>query len=192
MMEVEVEEVEIDDSMMMMGKLWWVWLLAGIIWVLLSLAILRMNTASMTTWGVVIGILFMLAGIQEIFVGAVASTWRWVWVTIGILFIIGGIIMVAYPNKTFVGFAQILGWVFLVFGVVWIIEAIQQKAYNDLWWILLVAGILMVVLAFWSSAQFLTTKAYFLLLFSGIWALLHGITDIIKSFEIRKIKKMVA
>ena len=191
-MEVEVEEVEIDDSMMMMGKLWWVWLLAGIIWVLLSLAILRMNTASMTTWGVVIGILFMLAGIQEIFVGAVASTWRWVWVTIWILFIIGGIIMVAYPNKTFVCFAQILGWVFLVFGVVWIIEAIQQKAYNDLWWILLVAGILMVVLAFWSSAQFLTTKAYFLLLFSGIWALLHGITDIIKSFEIRKIKKMVA
>jgi len=53
------------------------------------------------------------------------------------------------------------------------------------------AGILMVVLAFWSSAQFLTTKAYTLLLFSGIWALLHGVTDIIKSFEIRKIKKMV-
>jgi len=134
----------------------------------------------------------MLAGIQEIFVGAVASSWKWVWIVIGILFIIGGITMVAYPNKTFVGFAQILGWVFLVFGVVWIIEAVMQRDYNDLWWILLIAGILMVVLAFWSSAQFLTTKAYILLLFSGIWALLHGVTDIVKSFEIRKIKKMVA
>jgi hypothetical protein len=80
----------------------------------------------------------------------------------------------------------------LVFGVVWIIEAVQQKGYSDLWWILLTAGILMVVLAFWSSAQFLTTKAYILLLFSGIWALLHGVTDIIKSFEIRKIKKKMA
>lgn len=134
----------------------------------------------------------MLAGIQEIFVGAVSSTWKWVWIVIGILFIIGGITMVAYPNKTFVGFAQILGWVFLVFGVVWIIEAVMQRDYNDLWWILLIAGILMVVLAFWSSAQFLTTKAYILLLFSGIWALLHGVSDIVKSFEIRKIKKMVA
>ena len=111
---------------------------------------------------------------------------------VGILFIFGGIIMIAYPNKTFVGFAEILGWVFLVFGVVWIIEAVQQKGYSDLWWILLIAGILMVVQAFWSSAQFLTTKAYTLLLFSGIWALLHGVTDIIKSFEIRKIKKKMA
>jgi uncharacterized membrane protein HdeD (DUF308 family) len=191
-MEAEVTEVEIDDSMAAMGKLWWVWLLAGIVWGLLSLAILRMNTASVTTWGVVIGILFILAGFQEIFVGAISSSWKWVWMLIGILFIFGGIIMIAYPNKTFVGFAEILGWIFLVFGVVWIIEAVQQKGYNDLWWILLIAGILMVVLAFWSSAQFLTTKAYTLLLFSGIWALLHGVTDIIKSFEIRKIKKMAA
>ena len=189
-MEADVAEVEMDESMVAMSRLWWVWLLAGIVWVLLSLAILRMNTASITTWGIVIGILFILAGFQEIFVGAVTSSWKWVWYIIGVLFIFGGIIMIAYPNKTFVGFAEILGWVFLVFGVVWIIEAVQQKGYNDLWWLLLVAGILMVVLAFWSSAQFLVTKGYVLLLFSGIWALLHGVTDIVKSFEIRKIKKL--
>jgi len=189
-MEAEVTEVEMEESMVTMGKLWWVWLLAGIVWVLLSIAILRMNTASITTWGVVIGILFILAGFQEIFVGAVAASWKWVWILVGILFLFGGIIMIVYPNKTFVGFAEILGWVFLLFGVVWIIEAIQQKGVTDLWWLTLVAGILMVVLAFWSSAQFLTTKAYFLLLFSGIWALLHGVIDIVKSFEIRKIKKV--
>ena len=191
-MEVEVTEMDMDEATASMAKLWWVWLLAGVVWVIISLAILRANTSSITTWGVIIGILFILAGIQEIFIGAIASSWKWLWITIGVLFMAGGIVMLAYPNKTFVGFAEILGWVFLVFGVLWIIEAVEEKAMNELWWLTLIAGILMVVLAFWSSAQFLTTKAYVLLIFSGIWALLHGVTDIIKAFQVRKFKKLVA
>jgi len=64
-----------------------------------------------------------------------------------------------------------------------------KKATNDLWWFLLIAGILMVVLAFWASAQFLVTKGYVLLIFGGVWAVLHGITDLIKAFHFRKVGK---
>ena len=45
----------------------------------------------------------------------------------------------------------------------------------------------MIALGFWVSGQFLMTKAYELLIFAGIWALLHGITDIIKGFQIKRL-----
>ena len=43
----------------------------------------------------------------------------------------------------------------------------------------------MVMLAFWTSGQFFIEKAYTLLVFAGIWALMHGITDIVRAFRIR-------
>ena len=41
----------------------------------------------------------------------------------------------------------------------------------------LVSGILLIVLAFWTSGQFFLERAYTLLIFAGIWALLKGVTD---------------
>jgi len=45
----------------------------------------------------------------------------------------------------------------------------------------------------WNGAagQFFTTKAYTLLVFAGIFAMIHGVMDIVRSFQIRKIGKMM-
>lgn len=56
----------------------------------------------------------------------------------------------------------------------------------------LIAGILMVIIAFWTGSQLLVTKIYTLLVFAGIWTMLHGITDIFKAFAVKKAGKMVA
>jgi uncharacterized membrane protein HdeD (DUF308 family) len=55
----------------------------------------------------------------------------------------------------------------------------------------LIAGILIVILAFWTGGQFFIDKAYTLLAFAGIWALLSGITDIIRAFQIRSAGRLV-
>jgi uncharacterized membrane protein HdeD (DUF308 family) len=44
----------------------------------------------------------------------------------------------------------------------------------------------MVILAFWTEGEFFLDKAYTLLVFAGIWALMYGITDIIRAFQIRR------
>ncbi len=49
----------------------------------------------------------------------------------------------------------------------------------------------MVIIAFWTSGQFFIEKAYVLLVFAGIWALMQGITDIVRAFQIRKLGEMV-
>ena len=48
---------------------------------------------------------------------------------------------------------------------------------------------LLIVLAFWTSGLFFLERAYVLLVFAGIWALVKGVTDIVRAFEIRKLAR---
>ena len=68
-------------------------------------------------------------------------------------------------------------------------EAVRGVA--KLWWFRLIAGFLMVILAFWTGGQFFFEKGYVLLVFAGIWALMQGFTDIIRAFQIRKLRELV-
>ena len=90
------------------------------------------------------------------------------------------------PENTFAAIADILGFLFLLVGVFWVIQAFATREINDLWWFGLIAGILMIILAFWTSGQFFIDKQYVLLVFAGIWALLQGFTDFGKAFIIRQ------
>ena len=98
-----------------------------------------------------------------------------------------GIVALIQPVTTFVDFAEILGFVFLLIGVKWMVQAFYERVVNDLWWITLVNGILMMVLAFWVSGQFFLERAYTLLVFAGIWALMAGITAIVRAFQMRRL-----
>ena len=81
---------------------------------------------------------------------------------------------------------------FLLIAILWIVEAFASKAENELWWLGLIAGILMLVIAFWVSGQFLIEKAYTLLIFAGAWALMSGIIDIVRAFAIRKLGRAIS
>ena len=64
-----------------------------------------------------------------------------------------------------------------------------ERAINPAWWLTLISGILMTILAFWTSGQLFIHKAYVLLVFAGIWALMEGTVDIVRAFEIRQTHK---
>ena len=94
------------------------------------------------------------------------------------------------PEDTFAGVADILGFIFLMIGVFWLIEAFAERGAKDLWWFGLISGLAMVILAFWTSGQFFIEKQYVLLVFAGVWALFHGVGDMIKAFQIRRLRDM--
>jgi uncharacterized membrane protein HdeD (DUF308 family) len=170
------------------ARYWWLWLVIGIAWVVAALVILQFNHASITTVSVILGIMFAAAAIQQFMLTAVADSLRWLWAIFGVLFTACAVICFVEPAGTFTGLANVLGFLFMVVGVWWIIQAFVTKAVSPMWWLGLTAGILMVVLGFWTSGQFFLQRAYTLLVFAGIWALMHGITEIVRAFQMRSLR----
>ncbi len=171
---------------------WWMWLILGIFWILVSVVVLQFRVVSIATVGAVIGVVFVLAGIQEFFVASVSGGWKLLWIVMGVLLVLAGVFALIDPVGTFLALADTLGFLFVLVGIFWIVEAFSTEQVNPVWWLGVISGIIMVFLGFWAGGQFFATKVYTLLVFAGIWMLLHGISDIVKAFQIRKVGTMIA
>ncbi len=173
-----------------LARFWWLFIGAGVAWVILALVILQFDQASINTVGVLIGLLLILSGFQNFALGAMTGTGvKWVFWAFGVFLLVGGVIALMSPENTFAALADIMGFIFLIIGVFWTIDAFMSRAANPMWWLGLISGILLLILAFWTSGQFFIDKAYLLLVFAGIWALLHGITDIVRGFQLHALTK---
>jgi uncharacterized membrane protein HdeD (DUF308 family) len=166
---------------------WWVMLAAGVAWVGAALVILQFDQASVATVGILVGLMFLGAGVENIALATLDVPMRWAWALFGGSFLVAAVVCFINPADTFAGLADTLGFLFLIVGVWWMVRAFLERAINTLWWMGLISGILMTALAFWTSGQFFIHKAYVLLVFAGIWALMQGTTAIVRAFEIRAV-----
>jgi uncharacterized membrane protein HdeD (DUF308 family) len=181
----------LEEAGIALSRLWWLWLIFGVGWILIALVILQFDQASVTTVGVLIGIMFLLSGFQQLALGSLTGGWMQVVLFLfGLLMLVAGVIALISPENTFAAIADILGFLFLIVGIFWIIQAFGEREVNELWWFGLISGIAMIVLAFWTGGQFFIHRAYVLLVFAGIWALFHGVNDIFRAFLIRDLGKL--
>jgi uncharacterized membrane protein HdeD (DUF308 family) len=181
----------VEEAGIALSRLWWFWLSAGIAWILIALVILQFDRASVNTVGVLIGIMFLLSGFQQLALGSLMGGWlQLVMFLFGLLLLVSGVIALISPENTFAAIADILGFLFLIVGTFWIIQAFGERDMNELWWFGLISGVAMIVLAFWTGGQFFIHRAYVLLVFAGIWAMFHGVNDIFRAFQIRELGKL--
>ena len=179
------------DAIESVSTMWWLWLLVGILWTIAAVVILQFDQASINTVGVLIGIMFAFAALQQFALFAIADRLRWLFAIFGLLFLGAAIASFISPEDTFAAIADMLGFLFLLVGIYWIIEAFVAKEVNPLWWLSLISGILMVILAFWTGGQFFIEKQYVLLVFAGIWALMEGVINIVRAFQVRSLGKLL-
>jgi uncharacterized membrane protein HdeD (DUF308 family) len=170
------------------ARYWWVELLIGVLWVVIAVVVLKFNHASVVTVGVLTGIMFLLYAAEEFAFAALDRSARWLWGLFGVLLTVAGILALIHPENTFSAFADILGFVFLLLGIIWMVQAFTERPFNPLWWLGLVTGILTVILSFWVSGEFFLQRAVTLLVFAGVWALMKGITDVIRAFQLRQLR----
>ncbi|MBV9919121.1 MAG: DUF308 domain-containing protein [Solirubrobacterales bacterium] len=165
---------------------WWIELLIGVAWVAIALVVLKFNHASVTTVGILVGLMFLVFAAEDFLLASLDRSARWLWVAFGLLLTAGGILALIHPTSTFAGFADIIGFIFLVIGVQWMVQAFAERPINSLWWMTLISGILMTVLAFWVSDKLFIERAYTLLIFAGVWAMTNGVIAIVRAFQIRE------
>ena len=182
-----------DDAKEMTSGWGW-YLAAGIAWVLFSFIVLSFNFRTVWAIAIFFGIGFIIGGIMELAVAAVSPGWKWLYITIGIISIIAGIVALVWPGETFLVLAAIIGWLLLFYGIVDVVVSIGTRHIQDLWWLQLIAGIAMMLLGLWAIApdnQTVSTwRGTVLLVFwVGIAALMRGISDIIVGFRVRPAHK---
>ena len=173
------------------AKWWWLLLITGVLWLIIGGIVLQMDAQSLATVGYLVGFMLIFTGIEQFMVASAASGWKWVWILFGVFFLLGGIWAVANPIGTTAALASSLGLLFVLIAIFWFVEAFASKGSNPLWWLTLVSAFIMLGMGIWVGSQGLLAKGITLLIFAGFWAIMHGIGDFIRAFQLKKLGALV-
>jgi uncharacterized membrane protein HdeD (DUF308 family) len=172
------------------ARYWWLLLVTGILWLLIAWMVLRLNTTSIATVGVLLGVVFLFAAVNEAGVASLShGGWRlWHWILAAIFFL-GGLYGFVRPVNTFFALASVLGLILILYGAMEIVQAVATRAVNPYWWLSLILGILLILLAFWVSGSdrvyALAQRTYLILFWVGFLALFRGFSQIFLAFTVR-------
>jgi len=163
---------------------WWMFLITGVLSILISLVVLRFDLSSVTTVGILIGVVFLYLGLVDLFAAFVQRRLRWLYGILGAILVIGGIVAIFNPVGTFFALSQIIGFLLVLMGSMRIIEAFMLRGEHDLWWLALITGVLMLLLGFWAGGRFFAGSAL-ILVWVGLGAMIKGFGQIALAFELR-------
>ena len=179
------------------ARSWWVFLVAGIAWLLVAWIVLRFDTTSVATVGILLGVVFIGAGINELGLATMLSGGWKVWHYImAVIFLLGGLWGFLEPIDTFFALASVLGLILIFYGSFEIARSVAFRDTNPYWWLGLISGILLLLLAFWVSGSdrvyALAQRTYLILFWVGFFALIRGFSEIMMAFGIRHAGKVAS
>ena len=179
------------------ARYWWVFLLTGIAWLVIAWLVLRMDITSIAAVGVLLGVVFLVASVNEVGLGSLMSGgWKILHYVMALIFFIGGLWSLVRPVDSFFALASVLGLILIFYGTFEIARAFSSRDVNPYWWIGLITGILLLLLAFWVSGSdrvyALAQRTYLILFWVGFMALFKGITQVVMAFGIRHAGKVAS
>jgi uncharacterized membrane protein HdeD (DUF308 family) len=169
------------------GDYWWLFLITGICWVIFAMIVLQFDIDSVAAIALAAGIVMIAAGLNEFLALFIVRGWGWLHALLGVLFVGAGVAALAWPDVTFVALARILAWYLLFKGTFDIVASLIQRGSVDLWWTLLIAGVVEVLLAFW-TAGYPGRATTLLVLWVGFSALAKGVTEIVLAFQLKGLR----
>ena len=166
---------------------WWTLLITGSLWLLFAMIVFRFDIKSVTAVGIAVAIVCIAAGVNQfVAIGtSESSAWKVVRVILGVLFMLVGVLALAYPHRTFVEVAAIFSFFLVIKGTLDIIGAMMARSVSSFWWLGLISGIAEVLLAFWAAGAF-GREAVLLVVWVGAAAVIHGVSEITLAFAVRE------
>lgn len=177
------------------ARYWWVFLVSGIVWLVIAWLVLRLNETSLTTVGVLLGVVFIVAAVNEAGLTAIVSGGWKVWhLVMSFIFLLGGLWAFIRPVDTFFALASVLGLILIFYGSFEIARAVGSREVNPYWWAGIITGVLLILLAFWVSGSdrvfSLARRTYLILFWVGFMALFRGTTQLLMAAGIRQAHKV--
>jgi uncharacterized membrane protein HdeD (DUF308 family) len=167
---------------------WWLFLVIGIGWTLVSLILLRFDYTSVHAVSLLFGFVALGAGVLEIGMIFLSNGWWKVLnILLAIVFIAAGIVSFIHPGDTFLALAAVFSF-FLVFaGTFDIISSIAARHEIEVWWLQLVGGIIELALGFWAAGYY-GRSATLLIAWVAAFALIRGVRDFVFAFRVRELQ----
>lgn len=167
---------------------WWLLLLLGIGWVIVGAILLRFNYTTVNAIAILFGCVAIAAGLLELLILLLApGWWKLLHGVLAFAFIVAGIVSFIHPGDTFTALAAVFSF-FLVFaGTFDIVIAISSRHENEVWWVQLVGGILMLAIGFWAAGYY-GRSAVLLVAWVAAFAFIHGVRDIVMAFRVRDLQ----
>jgi uncharacterized membrane protein HdeD (DUF308 family) len=167
------------------ARYWWLFLITGFLWFLVSIIILRFDYTTVGAISILFGVVALFAGVNEFFaIAGSGGWWKFLHGLLGLVFVVVGIIAFVHPGDTFRALAAVISFFFIFKGFFDIIVSIATKDEISVWWVTLIAGIVEVLLGFWAAGYY-GRSVVLLVAWVGISCLIRGITEVVFAFKLR-------
>jgi uncharacterized membrane protein HdeD (DUF308 family) len=167
---------------------WWLLLITGIGWILVSLIVLRFDYTSVSAISILFGIVAIAAGIMEIGVLILANGWwKLLHAVAAFVFIAVGVVAFIHPGNTFAALAGVFSFLLVFAGTFDIIVSISSRHEVDVWWLQLIGGIIELALGLWAAGYY-GRSAVLLVAWVAAFTLIRGVRDIVLAFRVREVQ----
>ena len=167
-----------------LSRVWWIPLVAGVVSFGLGLAFLATDW-TLKALVVVTGILFVFRGLALIFSPEEATATAGEHVIAGILGVIAGIVLIAWPGPTLLVLAFFVGAWLAVSGGFEIVVAIARRGELRHWVTTLAIGVVELALGIFAMRRPEVTLNVIVIVL-GLWAVVTGVILAVQAFEIRR------
>jgi uncharacterized membrane protein HdeD (DUF308 family) len=164
-------------------KVWWLYLLSGLLSVVFGFVVVSYKDATIFALTYFASAFLLAAGLFQFLAGVTVPRHRWAFILQGLLSIIAGVLLFAWPGITIYVVTILIAWSFFLFGFADIIHSMQSRHLPH-WWVHLVRGVLLVVIAFLALRHPGGTTSTLILLL-GIGSVLFGVVEIFSAFSAR-------
>ena len=169
----------------MIGRGWWVMLTTGIVSIIAG-GIIAFADWTVGDLVVFIGTLLILRGFLTMVSVPVDGSLRTWSVVLGLLEVAVGVSVWVWPDPTLLVVAFYIGWLLMFRGVMSIIGSISGRRFVPYWGVILVAGILEVLVAFYLLGRpGLTLVATVLAI--GLTSIFYGVLEVVLAFEVKRL-----
>ena len=167
---------------------WWLLLITGVGWSVVGLILLRFNYTSVHAISLLFGFVGIAAGVMELFMlFMVRGWWKLLNGVLAVAFFAAGVVAFVHPGDTFLALAAIFSFFLLFAGMFDIIQSIAARNEVGAWWLQLIGGIILVVLAFWAAGYY-GRSAVLLIAWVAAFALIRGVRDFVFAFRVRELQ----